>query len=309
MKTLRRTVILGLVSGALLQGTAEAQQGALELFVGQTLFVGGSRASITWLHDESGALALDGSSVSNTEGLERDRDVVVASWATNLRRGLDLAVVLPFVRNDGRFPSLSGATNVDDTAGIGDLALVLKQRLHQSLWRRGAWNVSVIGGIETPTGDTSLRSNGRRNPPSFQAGSGSWDPFIGLATTVEQGRFKATAQLFYQTFSEGSQDFEAGDLFAAEFVTGYAVYRDQFPGPTLNLSGGLRFRHRERGAFDGVTALSSGGSELAVLARATFHPNPAWDVSIRVEKPVDVDFDGTQLESNLRLFFGLGYRF
>ena len=126
---------LGLASPSL------AQQGALELFVGETLFVGGTRAALTWLHVEGGSLAQDGDPIANPDGIERDRDVVFASWATNLQRGLDLALVLPWISNDATFNGPSGVLSTDD-GGVGDLAFVLKKRVHHDVWNRGAWNIS-----------------------------------------------------------------------------------------------------------------------------------------------------------------------
>ena len=216
-----------------------AQQGALELFVGETLFVGGTRAALTWLHVEDGGLALNGDTVANTEGIARDRDVVVASWATNLSRGLDLALVLPWISNDARFGGSSGVLSTDD-GGVGDLAFVLKRRLYNDVWNRGAWNVSVLGGVETPTGETSERTNGELNPPGLQPGSGSWDPFLGLASTWEQGRFRFDSQVFWQTFGEGDQDFEAGDVLSVELDVGYQALMTQYPGPTVSTKAGVR---------------------------------------------------------------------
>ena len=80
---------------------------------------------------------------------------------------------------------------------MGDLALVLKKRVYNDVWHRGAWNVSVLGGVETPTGETGRRQDGIRLPTRFQPGSGSWDPFVGGASTWEQGRFRFDTHMFW----------------------------------------------------------------------------------------------------------------
>lgn len=251
-------LVLGMAAPSL------AQQGALELFVGETLFVGGTRLSLTWLHVEGGDLANDGHTVANPDGLERDRDVVVASWATNLRRGTDLALVLPWISNDATFVRDGGVLSTDDQ-GMGDLAIVLKQRLHHEVWDRGAWNLSVLGGVETPTGGTSEKTDGELNPPGLQPGSGSWDPFLGLATTWEQGRFRFDSQVFWQTFGEGDQEFESGDVVSVEFDVGYRALMTQYPGPTVSTKAGIRWRHRERGKQFGLPLESSGGDEISAI--------------------------------------------
>jgi len=83
----------------------------------------------------------------------------------------------------------------------------------------------------------------------------------------------------------------------------------QYPGPTVSAKTGLRWRHRERAEQSGATLGSSGGEELAAIVAATWHPSPAWDVSLRIETPIGADLNGTQIESDVRLFFGLGLRF
>lgn len=288
--------------------TASAQQGALELFVGETLFVGGTRAALTWLHIEGGDLVQNGDAVSNPDGIERDREVLVASWATNLQRGFDLAFVLPWISNNATFAATSGALSSDEGA-LGDLAVVLKKRLFNDVWNKGAWNIAVLTGVETPTGETSARQQGALLPPALQAGSGSWDPFLGLASTWEQGRFRWDTQLFWQTFGEGDQDFQSGDVVSLEFDVGYRVLMTQYPGPTVSAKTGVRWRHRERGELDGVGLLNSGGDDISLIGALGWHPAPAWDLSLKVELPVHQELNGTQLETDYRALFGLGLRF
>ncbi len=291
-----------------LAGPGLAQQGALELFVGETLFVGGTRAALTWLHQEGGALALDGTPASNAGGLDRDRDVVVLSWATNLRRGLDVALVLPWLSTDARFLS-AGAPASAEASGIGDLALVFKQRVYNDTWNRGAWNIAVLFGTETPTGETGERSGSGLVPPTLQPGSGSWDPFLSVASTFEQGRFRADTQIFWQTFGQGDQDHEGGDLLSVEFDVGYRVVMTQYPGPTLGAKIGARWRHRERAELAGAVVASSGGDELSLILASSWHPRPEWDVSFRFEVPTLQELNGTQIETDYRALVGVGLRF
>lgn len=42
-------------------------------------------------------------------------------------------------------------------------------------------SLSVIGGLETPTGETHARDKGTRLSPSLQPGLGGWNPFVALA--------------------------------------------------------------------------------------------------------------------------------
>ncbi len=287
---------------------AAAQQGALELFVGETLFVSGTRVALTWLRQEGGELVSGSDGVPNPSGLERDRDVLVASVATNVRRGLDVALVLPWAVASGTFERGGGVLSTDNR-GIGDLAIVFKQRVYHEVWNKGAWNAALLGGVETPTGDTSGRTAGALDPPNLQPGSGSWDPFIGLASTYESGRMRLDAQLFWQRFGEGEQDNRPGDVFSAEFDIGYRVLMTRYPGPTLSTKAGMRYRNIGRGQRSGLPLSNSGGEELAALVAAGWHPSPEWDVSFRLEAPLYADWNGTQIATDYRALVGVGIRF
>lgn len=304
MRRLLTTSIVGLG----LAVPSMAQSGALDLFVGETLFVGGTRAALTWLHVAGGDLVRNGDQVANPDDIERDRDVVVASWNTNLKRGLDLALVLPWVSNNATFSGSGGVLSTDE-GGIGDLAFVLKQRVYNDVWNRGAWNVSVLGGVETPTGETSEKTAGELNPPSLQPGSGSWDPFVGVASTWEQGRFRFDSQVFWQTFGEGDQDSQSGDLVSVEFDVGYRALMTQYPGPTISTKAGVRWRHRGRGEQSGAFLENSGGDDISLITAVGWHPSPEWDVSFRIELPVYEDFNGAQLETDYRALIGIGLRY
>ena len=68
---------LSLLALGALPAAVYAQQGGVELFVGETLFVGGTRLSATWLHEETSGLLRSTSSATDPDGLAVDRDTVV----------------------------------------------------------------------------------------------------------------------------------------------------------------------------------------------------------------------------------------
>ena len=129
-----------------------------------------------------------------------------------LRRGTDITLLIPVLSTDAVFGSGPNTVDSDHTA-LGDVSLTVRQRLHHHLWQRGAWNTSLLGGVQMPTGDDDEIVDGTLLPAPLQAGSGSWDPFASLATTIELGRLRIDANAFYLLPTEGSQGFEAGDVF------------------------------------------------------------------------------------------------
>jgi len=285
-----------------------AQQGAIELFVGETLFKGGTRVSATFLHEEGGALLSGVGSVPNPSRLERSREVLVLGITHGLRRGTDLTLLAPFVRTDATF--LSGVSSTEtDQSEPGDISLTVRQRVHHELWERSAWATSILGGVQLPTGSDDERQGGVLLPPALQAGSGSFDPFVGLASTLELDRVRIDGSLFYLRPTEGAQDYEGGGVFSASLTAGYRALMTRYPGPTVGVKGGLRYRHEGRARIDGASLGSSGREELSLQLGVTLHPSPGWDIVTTLEVPVYEDVNGSQLGVDYRLLLGVGWRF
>jgi len=291
-----------------LAGSAGAQQGAIDLFVGETLFVGGTRLSTTYLHAEGGGLRSGRRSIANPRGVERNRNILVLGLAHGLRRGTDVTLLAPFLRTDATFADGMGMVDTDHAA-LGDISVTLRQRVHHHVWERSAWSTSLLGGTQFPTGDDGERQNGVLLPPELQAGSGSFDPYAGLATTLELDRLRVDSSLFYVRPTEGSQNFESGDVLSASISAGYRVVMNRYPGPTVSLKGGLRYRREGRARLDGNMLPSSGRQELACRAAITYHPYPDWDVVVTLELPFYQDVHGSQTGVDYRMLVGLGWRF
>ena len=117
------------------------------------------------------------------------------------------------------------------------------------------------------------------------------------------------ASLFYLRPTRGAQNYEAGDLFSASLTVGYRVIMTPYPGPTVGVKAGLRYRHEGRARLDGDLLGSSGREELALQAGITYHPSPEWDVVATFELPVYEDVNGSQLGVDYRLLLGIGCRF
>ncbi len=288
--------------------TAHAQQGGVELFVGETLFVGGTRLSATWLHAETNGLLRSTSSAASPDGLAVDRDTVVLGAMHGLRRGTDVTVLAPVIGTQAAFgaPPSRGETDHFD---LGDVSVTVRQRLHHEHWERSAWATSVLVGVQTPTGATDERSGGALLPANLQAGSGSWDPFLSLASTLELDRLRLDANALYFSPTEGSQQFEAGDVFSATLTVGYRALMTQYPGPTVSVKGGVRYRREGRARQAGVGIEGFGREELALRAGATWHPTPDLDVVMTLEVPVYQDVNELQPDVDYRLLAGVGWRF
>jgi hypothetical protein len=301
-------LILGALMIALPAASATAQQGGIELLVGETLFVGGTRLSSTWIHQQGDGLRNATSSIANPDGNQLDRDTLVLGGMHGLRRGTDITLLIPVLSTDAVFGSGPNTVDSDHTA-LGDVSLTVRQRLHHHLWQRGAWNTSLLGGVQMPTGDDDEIVDGTLLPAPLQAGSGSWDPFASLATTIELDRLRIDANAFYLLPTEGSQGFEAGDVFSSTVTIGYRALMTRYPGPTVSVKAGLRYRHEGRAHQDSTALSGFGREEVSLRFGTTWHPIPNLDLVTTLEVPVYQDVNETQPDIAYRLIAGIGWRF
>lgn len=284
--------------------TASAQEGGIEVFAAETLFASGTRVSISHIYKSKGTLFDGSGEVSDPLNRTYSEQRLVAAIDHGLLPNLTLSALLPHVSKslDSDAGDLSGE-------GFGDVALLAKWRIYKRDWRRGAFHASVIGGVETPTGETGVRDGGVRLPTSLQPGSGSWDPFLALSATLDLNRLRFDALAFHKLNNEGAQDFEDGDFTALELKGAYRFLHTKYPGPTASAKLGLQWRHESSAKQDGVSLAGTGSDELVARTGLTWHPAPQWDLSLSVDVPVYQDYEDQQLGLDYRTFLALGIRF
>ena len=229
---------------------------------------------------------------------------LVTSVAYGFRRDLTLSALLPVVRRE-----LKSDAGDARNSGPGDLVLLAKYRAYKKDWRRGAAHVSLIGGMELPTGETDARRAGARLDPSLQAGQGAWNPFVGVSGNASFNRFRFDALAFFKLNTEGSQDLERGDFFSLETDVAYRFLHAKYPKATASAKLGLQWRHEGSAQLDGSRLVNSGGDELILRSGLTWHPAPRWDVTLALDVPLYQDFEGEQLALDYRTFFAVGIRF
>ena len=195
------------------------------------------------------------------------------------------------------------------SSGLGDVALLGKFRFYKTDWKRSSFNLSLVGGVETPTGTTDESQGGVRLAAPLQPGSGSWDPFAALTSGLSLGRFGFGALVFYKLNTEGTQDYQGGDFLALQLGGRYRFLHTQYPGPTANVRVGLQWSGAGKDRKSGVTVPNTGADELLLRTGLTWHPRPNWDISLDFDVPVYQDYVGTQLGLDYRTFLAIGIRF
>ena len=285
-----------------------AQEGGIEVFAAETLFAEGWRISESYLYKRKGNVYRGSDRVRDPQDrlFEEHRSVTGVDYG--LLPSLTLSALLPVVYKQQR-QRTGGRKETLESFGLGDIALLGKYRVYKNDWKRGAFHLALIGGLEFPTGDTDADEDGSRLPPALQPGSGSWDPVAAVAANLNLNRLRFDGLFFYKVNTEGAQDFADGDFLAVEGDVAYRFWHTKYPGPTASARLGVQWRHEGRDELDGRTVSNSGSDEILLRPGLTFHPIPSMDLTLSIDVPVYRDFNGEQLGLDLRTFLALGFRF
>jgi hypothetical protein len=235
--------------------------------------------------------------------------VISLDFAYGLSENLTLGLTLPWVeRKDVRVPENTDAgaeiSYDGDSTGLGDLKVF-------GLWRffREAATTSHAGllfGLSMPTGkDNDTDLNGETFEQEFQTGSGSWDPFLGVAYTRGFGRIGLDLSATYTLVNEGSQSTDLGDYFAYNAGLAYALTPDAPLRWTAVLE--LNGLWRDKQVIGSETDPNSGGKWLELTPGITLS-GKSWSTFANAGFPLVNDPNGDQDKHDFRVLLGVRYR-
>jgi len=145
--------------------------------------------------------------------------VVLAYGATPK---LALFGVLPYV--DKRLDkTTAGARIRRDAQGIGDALFFGRYTVIQVDKPGDTLRIAPFAGLKTPTGSHSQTDAFGLVPRILQPGSGSWDPFLGVALTRQTLDWEFDAAAKYR-FNTGASGFTFGDEARADASFQYRVF-------------------------------------------------------------------------------------
>ena len=307
---MRRARVLFFLAGLLsvLNPSLGAQDGGIEIFAGETLFSQGTRVSLAHLYTQKTRLYDGSKRVSDPLDRKDIEHRTVLGLNYGLTSRITLAALLPYVDRRSTYVDQFGLARAHGR-GLGDVALIGKYRMYTQDWSQGSFNVAVIGGVETPTGDRKEHQDGRRVPADKQVGSGSWDPFGALAVTASQGRFRLDLVGFGKWNTEGAQSYDDSDVLSGTATLSYRFYHAKYPGPSHSVRLGAVWRHFTGAEENGHRVANKGGNQLLLRSGMTFHPSPEWDITFNVDVPLYQRYRGTQLGLDVRGSAAVGLRF
>jgi hypothetical protein len=240
-----------------------------------------------------------------------DRSLVLRAGAARaLSDEWTVGLDLPFVENQNLREGVDngGIPEVEsngDQQGIGDASLFAQWKFAEALESRSF--ASLYFGAKLPTGRTDVHSPaGELLEPDHQPGSGSTDPFAGLAWSHSSGTSTFAASALYTLAGDGSQDSNLGDVLRASAGWGWSR-ESPGDGPLWRWMLELNGQWHESLTLDGVSDENSGGFQLFVAPglRVTWSSHVTWFLSLGL--PLVQDLEGTQSETSFRASTGIGF--
>jgi len=225
--------------------------------------------------------------VRSTEGSGSgvDTQELQTQVAYGLTARTNLLLFVPVIRKSA---AAGGVTR--RSRGLGDVTLLVKQRV----WKRNRLQtqdrLSLIGGVEFPTGESGESDRLGWLPRTLQLGSGSFDFPVGIlyAHDAPRGFF---ADLLY-TVRTGNDGYRFGNTLRYDLAYTHALTggepRQHFVWAVLELNGLQEARDRHRGEH----VRGTGGHALFLSPGLRLvHWSGRYVLDLSYQIPVVTDFD------------------
>jgi len=209
------------------------------------------------------------------------------------------------------FTELEGGVTAEsfETRGLSDPELYGQAQLWASRFSGGLGrrsSVSLLAGVKTALGNNDYQRDGERVDEHAQPGTGSTDPFAGLAALRLLDRWSALfASVQYRHTGENGYGYRYGRIALANLAY-ERKFAERFDG-VLELN--YRFAGEDQAASE--TVPNTGGSLLYVTPRLLVDVGGGVVLRAAVQVPLARDLNGAQKEkavANVGLSFLVGPR-
>jgi len=243
----------------------------------------------------------------------QDRNLNVTGGISVLAYGItgDLAVfgVLPYL-NKRLDVTTPGGRVTRDTTGIGDMRLFARYTAYKKNMPGKSFRIAPFAGVEVPTGDDNARDSLGVLPAPLQLGSGSWDPFAGVAITYQTLDYEIDLSASYKD-NTAANGFEFGDEARLDASLQYRLWPRVLGGGVPGflygvLEGNLVYQDQNKSG--GVTDANSGGTTL-YIAPGLQYVTRRWVLEAVVQLPTIQNLNGTALGDDFILRTGFRMNF
>ena len=285
--------------------------GLVNMSNGMVLPKGTATANVKYIYVHKDKL-YDGSS-EQTGDYNGKYDLLTQIVRLTVKAGVfenfEVRAIVPFL--DKQVKRKAGKTldtSTDSVTGLGDVVLMGRYALLTQ--RDGGWlNLAVGAGLKMPTGDYD-----KDNPapysntheymgPSFQLGSGSWDPKFELGATKFFGRSRVDAHAMATFPGDGAHDSRLGDQFKYDLGYGYALNR------SFDVEMELNGVYKDADWYDNDLSQNTGGHTVYVTPGVHWKIDKSWHLSLGVPIVVFRDLNGASATPDSKSTYGIGEDF
>lgn len=210
---------------------------------------------------------------------------------------------------DKELSSNNGPTRSQN--GLGDLTLLGKYRIHTHNFRGGTSRLSVLAGLELPTGDHDATDAVGKLPPPLQLGSGSVDAIVGSAYTYQTLNHELDTDLRYK-FNQEADDFEHGDVFQYNLSYQRRVLPSLLPDEGIynqwNVVLEMNGVYQQKAESFSNTVQDSGGHTIFISPGIQF-VSQRGVLEASFQYPLLQDLNGNQLETDYKLALSVRFQF
>jgi hypothetical protein len=266
----------------------------------------------------SGTLQEEGSEVSDPADQYRDSSITTLIAGYNFTPRLGVNLNLPYVHRT--FRRAEGFAIEEGTeSGLGDMALTGRAVLLAKTEHEYSYSLSVLAGLEFPTGDSDRLREEREElevpdaPPAgvhgndLALGSGSFDGIVGAVAHAHWRRlfFSADAQYFIRT--RGDFGYQFGNELSVFTGPGvYAIFTEQ---STLGLQAGFTYETKARDRIDGEKREDGIVVSWYASPGAVFTWGEHFSASLNVDIPLRIYNRAFQTVPDYRLRGGATWSF
>ena len=232
------------------------------------------------------------------------------NFAAGITDNFTLAAQLPYVKrtNIEEAEDEDGEIEIKqlgNSEGIGDARLFGQYRFLQNDLNKTS--AAFIAGIKIPTGETNEEAPEEKLDAELQPGSGSWDPFIGLAFSKRWDKWSFDSNATYQLATEGTQDTDLGDFVGLNTAFSYRLNSEHQHSDHshIDLQWDLIFEingeWREKEDVDRDTNDDSGGLLVFASPGVRLSTNNGLSASLAAGVPIIEDLNGLQTKPEYRV--------
>jgi hypothetical protein len=242
-----------------------------------------------------------------------NRNLNVTGGISVLAYGItgDLAVfgVLPYL-NKRLDVTTPGGRVTRDTNGIGDMRLFARYTAYKKNMPGKSFRIAPFAGVEVPTGNDNASDSLGVLPAPLQLGSGSWDPFAGLAITYQTLDYEIDLSASYKA-NTAANGFEFGDEARLDASLQYRLWPRQLGGGVPGFLYGVlesNLIYQDNNKIAGVRDVNSGGTTL-YIAPGLQYVTRRWVLEAVVQLPTIQNLNGTALGDDFILRTGFRMNF